>query len=75
MKKLMLLCMLFLWLTFGAAQAGDVAPYLIVRFDVEGGHVEVRKMVHQGCELFIATDVGFSYGAGISSIATGRGCK
>jgi len=53
----------------------EVSPYV---FATTPDGTQVFKMVHQGCELFVAErhKVEIKYGDAVSvSITTGRGCK
>ena len=53
----------------------NVLPYLITPLGKDVMHVEVYKMVHEGCELYIAQTKVSVNGASTVAITTGRGCK
>jgi hypothetical protein len=74
-KKFAACVLLFL---VSAAAQSDVAPYRIASLrSPNGNEVYVYKLVHQGCELFVAVgdEWGYISGGASSSIATGRGCR
>ena len=52
----------------------EVAPYLVGT----AGSTKIYKLVHQGCELFVAENYQYQINHGDAvgvSISTGRGCK
>jgi hypothetical protein len=60
-----------------AQSAQEVAPYEFAHIPVEFHAVDVKvyKVVHQGCEIFVATNGAMGHEAASIAIATGRGCK
>lgn len=65
------------WLSAKKAKAEttqEVAPYLVGT----AGSTKVYKLVHQGCEIFVAENYQFQMNHGdavAAGIATGRGCQ
>lgn len=57
--------------------AQDIPPYEFAHIPVEFHAVDVKvyKVVHQGCELFVATNGAMGHEAASIAITTGRGCK
>lgn len=57
--------------------AQEVQPYEFAHVPVAFHDVDVKvyKMVHEGCEIYIATNSAVAYQAASLAIATGRGCK
>ena len=55
----------------------DVAPYEFAHIPVQFHAVDVKvyKVVHQGCEIYVATNSAMGHEAASIAIATGRGCK
>ena len=55
----------------------EVAPYEFAHIPVEFHTIDVKvyKVVHQGCEIFVATNSAMGHEAASVAIATGRGCK
>lgn len=55
----------------------EIAPYQFAEIKsnaiLVAGSIKIYKVVHQGCEIFIATPA--SYREGNVAIATGRGCR
>jgi hypothetical protein len=74
-KKFAACVLLFL---VSASAQSDIAPYRFAVLDSPNGYkVYVYKVVHQGCELFVAVgaEYGYAQGGASPSITTGRGCR